>query len=137
MRYANKRSVEAGFDIAYEQMAAENLSYDENSFDVVTACLLFHELPVEIARQVVSEAFRVLRPGGVFHVFYFPGDKKKNAYNMFFVEMDAVDNGEPYLPGFVRSNLEDVMIAQGFEMHESFDPDMIFFRGRPGVKPAS
>jgi ubiquinone/menaquinone biosynthesis C-methylase UbiE len=137
LKYAHKRAHEAGFDISYEQMPAEDMSYDDNSFDVITANLLFHELPVEIAKQVISEAFRVLRPGGVFHVFDFPGDKKSNAYRMIFVEMDAADNGEPYLPGFVRSNLEDIMIQTGFEMHEAFDPNMIFFKGRPAIKPIS
>jgi ubiquinone/menaquinone biosynthesis C-methylase UbiE len=34
--------------------------------DLYSASFLFHELPQQASREVMAEAFRVLRPGGVF-----------------------------------------------------------------------
>ena len=137
VRYAHKRSMENGLDITFKQMPAENLDFEDGSFDLIVANLLFHELPVSVSKQVTKEVHRLLRTGGVFHLFDFPGDKNKDAYGMFFIEMDGSDNGEPFLPGFIRSNFEDIMTELGFEMHKSFDPNMIFFKGRPAVKTAA
>ena len=137
VRYAHKRSLENGLDITFKQMPAEALDFEDGSFDLIVANLLFHELPVSVSKQVTREVHRLLRNGGVFHLFDFPGDKNKNAYAMFFVEMDGADNGEPFLPGFIRSNFEDIMLELGFEMHKNFDPNMIFFKGRPAVKKAA
>jgi SAM-dependent methyltransferase len=136
VRYAHLRAVEAGADVQFRQMAAEQLAFPDGHFDVVFAVLLFHELPVPVARQVISEAFRVLRPGGTFTVLDFSGDRERDVYSMFFAEMDAADNGEPYLPGFIRSNVEDLLVAGGFEL-KAYDPKMALRSGRVCVKPVA
>ena len=55
---------------------------------------------------------------------------------MFFAQMDAADNGEPYLPDYVRSNVEDLLVEAGFEL-EFYDPKAALTRGRIAVKPAN
>ncbi len=135
VRYAHKRAVEQGIDVNFKQMAAEDLDFPNDHFDMVAANLLFHELPVPVAKKALAEIFRVLRPGGVFTMFDFPGDRGHTVYSMFFAEMDAADNGEPYIPAFRRSNAEDLMEEAGFVLRD-FDPKMIFQRGRVGVKPS-
>lgn len=136
IRYAHVRALEAGADIHLRQMAAEEMDFPDNHFDAVLAMLLFHELPVPVAKEVIAEVYRVLRPGGKFTVLDFPGDRSRGVYSMFFAEMDAADNGEPYLPGFVRSNVEDLLVEAGFEL-EHYDPKAALTRGRIVVKPAA
>lgn len=135
LRYAHARAQKAELAVNFEQMSADSMAYEDNSFDIVTANLLFHELPVTVAKNVLAEVRRILRPGGIFHVFDFAGDKSKNAYSMFFIEMDAADNGEPYLTDFVRSNLEDKMTEAGFVLHDAFDPERIFSTDVPRSIP--
>ena len=53
---------------------------------------------------------------------------------MFFGARDAVDNCEPFLPGFVRSNVEELMEKGGFKM-DKYDPDKFILAGRIGFKP--
>ena len=43
----------------------------DGSVDLVTAYILFHEVPTEAAKAICAEAARILRPGGVFNVVDF------------------------------------------------------------------
>lgn len=135
VRYAHLRAVEANAEVHLRQMAAEDMDFPDNQFDVVLAVLLFHELPVAVSKEVIREVYRVLRPGGKFTLLDFPGDRSRGVYSMFFAQMDAADNGEPYLPEYVRSNVEDLLVAAGFEL-ESYDPKSALSKGRVAVKPA-
>jgi ubiquinone/menaquinone biosynthesis C-methylase UbiE len=50
--------------LKYTQGAAEDMPYEDASFDAITCVYLFHELPAEVRKKVVREMSRVLRPGG-------------------------------------------------------------------------
>ena len=54
--------------ITFQHAAAESTGLPGSSQDLVSACLLFHELPASAAAQVMAEAFRILRPGGVLAI---------------------------------------------------------------------
>lgn len=136
LRYAHLRAIEQDVEVHFRQMPAESLRFADGHFDMVLAMLLFHEVPATVGRRIVEEAFRVLRPGGTFSVLDFSGDRERDLYSMFFAEMDAADNGEPYLPGYVHSNVEEVMRDVGFEMLP-YDPRAALTRGRVGIKPAT
>ncbi len=43
----------------FVQGAAEELPFQDGKYNVVYSCFMFHELPIEIRKQAVSEAFRV------------------------------------------------------------------------------
>ncbi len=66
--YLGKARAELGrwSDIVYRQANAEETGLDDAAFDIVTAVYLFHELPPRARRNVVAEAARLLKPGGVF-----------------------------------------------------------------------
>lgn len=48
----------------FETAAAEELPYQDESFDAVVSSLFFHHVPLDLKGKALIEAFRVLRPGG-------------------------------------------------------------------------
>ena len=48
----------------FEAMAAEKLDFPDASFDAVISSLFYHHVPLDLKRQSLQEAFRVLKPGG-------------------------------------------------------------------------
>lgn len=65
VKRARHLAVEQGVAVTYAQGLAQALPYDNASFDVVTACLLFHHLTLDNKRSALREISRVLRPGGM------------------------------------------------------------------------
>ena len=54
--------------LSFVHAAAENTGLPSGSVDLVSICLVFHELPQSATRAVLQEAFRVLRPGGALAI---------------------------------------------------------------------
>lgn len=61
---AKKHADENQLNIEYMNQAGENLSFQDNSFDVVFCCDVLEH--VRNLPKVISEISRVLKPGGVF-----------------------------------------------------------------------
>jgi ubiquinone/menaquinone biosynthesis C-methylase UbiE len=59
--YAAER---APANCAFQAAGAEQLPFDDASFDLVVSSLSFHHIPTEHRAEAVREAFRVLRHGG-------------------------------------------------------------------------
>lgn len=135
VRYAHWRAVQTNCDVHFAQMPAEQLDFPDEHVDLIVAHILFHELPVPVIRQVLAEAFRVLRPGGSIVIWDFPTATEANpSFANFMGIMDAADNGEPYAVGFVRCGLESLMKNAGFNLR-SEDPADLQAHGRVGDKP--
>jgi ubiquinone/menaquinone biosynthesis C-methylase UbiE len=57
----------AGTNVEVVPGDAAALAYPDASFDTVATCTMLHHVPTRALQdQVLAEAFRVLRPGGVF-----------------------------------------------------------------------
>ena len=120
VRYAHKRAVELGLDIHFKQMAAEEITFPDNHFDLVYVHIMFHELPVEVSRQVMDEVYRVLRPGGVFaasdgvdNSMTAPGSAER-ALSEYSRYWQALYNGEIYTVDFGQTDLAGLMREAGF-----------------------
>lgn len=50
--------------ITFRHAMAEDTGLAGNSVDLVSACLIFHEIPSSGIKQILTEAWRILRPGG-------------------------------------------------------------------------
>jgi ubiquinone/menaquinone biosynthesis C-methylase UbiE len=50
----------------FQQALAEQLPFENESFDYCFSSMFYHHLPMDLKRQSMAEAYRVLRRGGVF-----------------------------------------------------------------------
>ncbi len=93
--------------------AAEATRFPNNSFDLVSVFLLFHELPQDISRQVLQEAHRILRPGGHFAMM------DMNPYSAIYAKMPPyiltlLKSTEPYLDEYFSFDFANELVRAGF-----------------------
>lgn len=116
------------------QGAAEDLPFRSKKFDVVYSCFLFHELPIEIRRQVVSEAFRVLKEGGVMGFVDSVQNEDTNKF-IWALERFPLDFHEPFFQNYIMNPMEGIMAYRGFvdiRKHQAF-----FAKAVVGQRPFS
>ena len=66
VRYAHYRAINMGLDVNFAQRLAEDTKFPDNYFDMTTDYLMFHEVDIDAAYNIVAEMYRILRPGGVW-----------------------------------------------------------------------
>jgi ubiquinone/menaquinone biosynthesis C-methylase UbiE len=118
LRYAHKRAVDLDLDVRFIQRLAEDTGLDSGSVDVAAAYILFHEVPAVAARRICAEAFRILRPGGVFDVTDFATGALRSQEPPFATYRSWADhqyNGERWREEFVSSDFLETLREAGFE----------------------
>ena len=96
----------------FEIMAAEDLSFEDQSFDAVVSSLFFHHVPLDLKEKALSESFRILRPGGrlIIADMHIPttwmGALVSHVSRWFFMQPQIGEN--------IRGVLPSVMEGAGF-----------------------
>lgn len=68
LKLARIKAAERGLTVTLDHGAADAVPYPDNTFDRVFSSLLFHHLTRENKKRALTEAFRILRPGGELHI---------------------------------------------------------------------
>ncbi|MGF1535444.1 MAG: class I SAM-dependent methyltransferase [Elainellaceae cyanobacterium] len=101
-------------NLSWRHGAAEATGLEAASVDLVSAFLLFHELPQSAAIAVLEEAQRILRPGG--HIAIMGMNPASPAYaKMPAYVRTLLRSTEPYLDEYFTFDLEGAIAAAGFE----------------------
>ena len=74
---AKRKAMRASVAIQFDPGFADELAYQEASFDRVFSCFMFHHLPADEKEQTLREARRVLKAGGAFHMLDFEGSEDR------------------------------------------------------------
>ncbi|HIK44722.1 MAG TPA: methyltransferase domain-containing protein [Leptolyngbyaceae cyanobacterium M65_K2018_010] len=100
--------------ITWHHAAAENTGLPSGAYDLVSACLVFHELPQSAAQAVIHEAHRLLRPGG--HLAIMDMNPQSEVYKTMppFV-FTLLKSTEPYLDEYFSLDIAAAFAAAGFE----------------------
>lgn len=100
----------------FEVMAAEDLSFEDQSFDVVVSSLFFHHIPLDLKEKTLAESFRILRPGGrlIIADMHIPttwmGALVSHVSRWFFMQPQIGEN--------IRGVLPSVIEGAGFSVPE-------------------
>ena len=73
LRRAKKKVTRAGVAVQLDEGFADELPYDEGTFDRVLSSFMFHHLEEQEREKTLREVLRVLKPGGSFHLLDFAG----------------------------------------------------------------
>jgi len=106
---ARRKLAADGREIRMRRMNVESLDYPRGSFDTAVMFLLLHELPTQARRNSLTEALRVLKPGGRLVIAEY-GEKRRHPFHWFPPARWVLERAEPFLGGFWRENLDRVMV---------------------------
>ncbi|MBE9114851.1 methyltransferase domain-containing protein [Lusitaniella coriacea LEGE 07157] len=106
---AEHKATEAGLRIEWQHGKAEATGFPNESFDLVTASLLFHETPPAISQSILRECFRLLQPGG--QVTILDGNQKTLRHTEWLTNVFE----EPYIQDYAKGSTDAWMGAAGFD----------------------
>lgn len=110
---ARQRTQNATKPLAWKHAPAEATGLPARSFDLVSAFLMFHELPQKASRQILTEAQRLLRPGGYFALMDMnPGSEVYRRMPPYVLTL--LKSTEPYLDEYFNLDLVQELQAAGF-----------------------
>ena len=92
----------------FDVIAAEDLPYEDGSFDAVVSSLFFHHVDLDLKTKALAEAWRVLRPQGklVIADMHIPttwmGALVSHVSRWFFMQPQIGENIRGVLPSLIR-----------------------------------
>jgi ubiquinone/menaquinone biosynthesis C-methylase UbiE len=93
---------------------AESTGLPSGSFDLISLCLICHELPQSPTREILQEARRLLRPGG--HLAIMDMNPKSEMFKkMPPYIFTLLKSTEPYLDEYFTLDIEQAIIDAGFQ----------------------
>jgi ubiquinone/menaquinone biosynthesis C-methylase UbiE len=101
-------------NLTWVHAAAEATGLASGSFDLISACLLFHELPQPASRRIVQEAYRLLVPGGSLAIMDMNPASSVYAQMPPYI-LTLLKSTEPYLDDYFSLDLKQTLLDSGFQ----------------------
>ncbi|KAG7360859.1 methyltransferase UbiE family protein [Nitzschia inconspicua] len=102
------------------QAKAEDLPFEDGSFDAVVCVYLFHELPREVRKQVAAEMARVTAPGGTVVLTDSIQSGDRPILDQALGNFERMN--EPYYGDFLRDDLVGHFEKQGLQPKTKIEP---------------
>ena len=96
----------------FVRAAGEDLPFKAKTFDAVYSCFLFHELPLKVREQVLSESFRVLKTKGLLG--FLDSVQKTDTQFLWALKQFPVDFHEPFYKNYTEHDMAALIKAAGF-----------------------
>ena len=112
LRSQQKTGTESS-NLTWLHALAEATGLPDAAFDLVSACLMFHELPGTAAIAILHEARRLLRPGGHLAIMDMNPQSATFAQMPPFI-LTLLKSTEPYLDEYFALDITSAIVAAGF-----------------------
>lgn len=104
------------------RMNAESLAYAASSFDTVVIFFLLHELPPAARQRALSEALRVLKPGGRLLIAEYGINRNRHPLHRIALLRRAIEHLEPFLHDFQQDDLPAQLQSHALKHGKSLQP---------------
>ncbi|XP_073146239.1 uncharacterized protein [Henckelia pumila] len=112
-QYKDKLGNQGKNSIRWIHANGESTGLPSQSFDVVSISYVFHECPERAIRNMIKEAFRLLRPGGTF-ALTDNSPKSKILQELPPVLFTLMKSTEPFLDEYYLTDIDSVLMQVGF-----------------------
>jgi len=99
------------FEVRHEP--AEHTTVASNSQDLASLCLVAHESPRKVSKEIFAEAYRILKPGGSFTMLDLDKENLEVLLENPFVAA-IYKRTEPYMPEFLTLDPKVDLAEAGF-----------------------
>ncbi len=114
LRYAHARAEGLGKKVHFHQQNAERTNFEDSSFDLIVSHILVHETSHNAIRNIMKEAYRLLKPGGVVLHVETPPFRELDLFEAFMLDWDTRNNNEPYWHASHKLVPADIAEETGF-----------------------
>jgi len=108
--------VDAKQHIQYIHSKGEDIEINEKQINLISMCLVLHELPTDISKQIFTQAYDILPNNGVFSIM------DMNPLSTHFIKLasnpfafSAFKSTEPWLQEYVSMDLIETLKYVGFK----------------------
>lgn len=116
LRFAHARAEAMGKEIHFSQRDAEHTNFPEASFDLVVSHILLHETSPDAVEAILSESYRLLKPGGVMmHIEVPLRAAHRDFYALPFLMWEQFNNNEPNLVTVANADFDNLVKTAGFD----------------------
>ncbi|MCB2106883.1 MAG: class I SAM-dependent methyltransferase [Rhodobacteraceae bacterium] len=124
VRYSHMRANDIGIGANFRQALAEETGFPDGYFDIVTSYIMHHEVPAEKTIEIINEAHRVTRPGGVYVPLDFATTGKLEAppARLHAMWWDHRWNNEVWSVSYRSINFTDEIAKRGFKAIDGLKP---------------
>ena len=108
--------------VKYLHRPAEDTKLPEGAYDLVSSCLTFHELPQQASKDIIKEAYRLLRPGGAFAIMDMnPSSEAFQRIQNNLFAYTAFKSTEPWLAEYASLDVHAALREAGFEVSQQLE----------------
>jgi ubiquinone/menaquinone biosynthesis C-methylase UbiE len=115
LRYAHARAEALEKPVHFHQMDAEDMDFEDESFDLIYSCIIFHETSRKAYPNILEECHRALKPGGMMAHMELTPVANMSDFDAFYIDWDAYYNNEPFYQTYTSMDPEEWVTKAGFE----------------------
>ena len=121
LRWGHARAESEGLPIHFTQMDTADMTFEDESFDLVVSTIWGHETTPQILKDSIAEIWRVLKPGGISYHMDVPNQPGyQGLVDQVLNDWQVRHNGEPFWMGWADSDLSALMTEAGYPEDAKF-----------------
>jgi len=114
-QHRNQQRIAQGLpSITWHHQAGENTELPDQSFDLISVCLLFHELPQDASLALLKEGRRLLKPGGHFCLMDMNPQSEAHSKMPPYI-LTLLKSTEPYIDQYFSLDVSQAFELAGFK----------------------